>query len=64
MKIPEKFILAFVPLIDDIANLISMTTTVNLYKERTRLVLDFIMLVAICWNVAEVTIKKGKVKLW
>ena len=61
MKIPEKFVLAFVPLIDDIANLISMTTSRNIYKENTRLILDFIMLVAICWNVAEVAVEKDNV---
>ena len=61
MKIPENFVLAFVPLIDDIANLISMTTSRNIYKENTRLILDFIMLVAICWNVAEVAVEKDNV---
>lgn len=61
MNISEKYILALLPLIEDLARLITIASGKEIFKEETTLILEFIMLTSICWNVADVTQKKQSV---
>ena len=57
----EKYVLILTPLIDDIAKVISLVFSKKIYTDEARRILDFIMLISVCWNVANVTLKKDSV---
>tara|TARA_X000001036_G_scaffold354289_3_gene335842 strand:- start:3916 stop:4287 length:372 start_codon:yes stop_codon:yes gene_type:complete len=61
MKVPERVVLSAIPLIDDFAQLFSLTISKKIYKRETRVLLDYLMLVGVCWNVADVTKKKNSI---
>lgn len=60
-NIPEGLILTTIPMLDDFAELFSLTISKKIYKKETRVLLDYLMFVGVCWNVAVVTKKKNSI---
>tara|TARA_B100001094_G_C17542577_1_gene489863 strand:- start:116 stop:448 length:333 start_codon:yes stop_codon:yes gene_type:complete len=48
-------------MLDDFAKLFSLTISKKIYKKETRILLDYLMLVGVCWNVAIITKRKNSI---
>ncbi len=60
-NVPERVILSMIPMLDDFAKLFSLTISKKIYKKETRILLDYLMLVGVCWNVAIITKRKNSI---